>query len=63
MAKVAPAEFVRQVRQEALKVTWSSKKETVMSTVMVMVMVGLASLFFLVVDWVILSVVQSILGF
>lgn len=63
MARIAPAEFIRQVRQEALKVTWSSRKDTIVSTVMVLILVLIASAFFLVVDWAILSVVQAILGF
>ena len=63
MAKVAPSEFIKQVKQEALKVTWSTRKEVVVSSVMVLIMVLIASMFFLVVDWAILSVVQAILGF
>ncbi len=42
--------FFRQVRQEVAKVTWPSRKETGISTVMVFVMVVLASVFFLLVD-------------
>ena len=41
---------MRQVRQEANKVTWPSRTETIQSTVMVMVMVVLAALFFFVID-------------
>ena len=50
MAKVGPAEFFRQVRQETSKVTWPSRKETTITTAMVFVMVTVAALFFLVVD-------------
>ena len=50
MAKTNPAQFVRQVRQEANKVTWPTRKET-----------GFA-LFFLAVDGVIAFLVQLILG-
>jgi preprotein translocase subunit SecE len=50
MAKVTPGQFVRQVRQEGAKVTWPTRKETTISTVMVFVMVTIAALFFLVVD-------------
>ena len=39
MAKVNPAQFVQQVRQEAAKVTWPSRKETSISTIMVFVFV------------------------
>ena len=50
MARISPALFFRQVRQETAKVTWPSRKETVVSTAMVFVMVVLASVFFLLVD-------------
>ncbi|MEO5338228.1 MAG: preprotein translocase subunit SecE [Magnetospirillum sp. WYHS-4] len=50
MAKVSPGQFVREVRQEASKVTWPSRKETGISTGMVFLMVVLAALFFFVVD-------------
>ena len=50
MAKTSPVEFVQQVREEARKITWPSRKEIMISTVMVMIMVSLASVFFLVVD-------------
>ncbi len=50
MAKTSPGEFIRQVRQEASKVTWPSRKETLTTTGMVFVMVVLVALFFLVVD-------------
>lgn len=50
MAKTSPAQFLKQVRQEVAKVTWPSRRETTISTVMVFVMVVLAAVFFLVVD-------------
>ena len=50
MAKTGPAEFARQVRQETSKVTWPTRKETTITTIMVFVMVTVAALFFLVVD-------------
>ena len=56
--RTTPAQFFRQVRQEASKVTWPSRKETTITTAMVFVMVVLASLFFLVVDWVLGQLVQ-----
>jgi len=40
----------QEVRQEARKITWPSRKETMITTVMVLIMVVLASVFFLVVD-------------
>ena len=50
MAKTNPFEFVQQVREEAAKITWPSRRETMVSTVMVLIMVALASVFFLTVD-------------
>ncbi len=57
-----PAQFVRQVRQEANKVTWPTRKEAGIATVMVFVMVVIMSLFFLAVDSIIAFGVQLILG-
>jgi preprotein translocase subunit SecE len=50
MAKYSPAQFVQQVRQEAAKVTWPTRKETTVSTGMVFLMVVLAAVFFFLVD-------------
>ena len=50
MAKTSPIEFVQEVRDEARKIAWPSRKEVMISTVMVLIMVSLASVFFLVVD-------------
>ena len=61
MAKTSPGEFIQQVRNEAAKVTWPSRKETMITTAMVFVMVVLASLFFLVSDVVLRNVVRFIL--
>ena len=50
MAKTNPLEFLQEVRQETRKITWPSRRETMITTVMVLIMVVLASVFFLVVD-------------
>ena len=50
MAKTNPFEFVQQVRDEASKITWPSRRETMVSAVMVLIMVAVASVFFLAVD-------------
>lgn len=52
MAKNSPVEFFRQVNQERKKVTWPTRKETTVTTIMVFIMVVVASIFFLGVDWV-----------
>ncbi len=62
MARTSPGAFIRQVRQEAAKVTWPSRKETGVSTAMVFVMVTLAALFFFVVDQALAWVVRVVLG-
>ena len=62
MAKVNPAQFVRQVRQEVSKVTWPSRKETVTTTITVFAMVTLAAVFFFLVDQVISVGVKTLLG-
>jgi len=50
MAKTNPFDFLQQVRSEAAKVTWPTRKETMITTAMVFVMVLLACLFFFVAD-------------
>ena len=62
MSKVNPAHFVRQVRQEVAKVSWPSRKETGIGTLMVFIMVFLAAIFFFVVDLGLSWGVQLILG-
>ena len=53
---------MREVRQEVNKVTWPTRKETGITTVMVFIMSVLAALFFLVVDELISWLVQLVLG-
>jgi preprotein translocase subunit SecE len=62
MAKTSPTEFIRQVRQEALKVTWPTRKETLIATGMVFVMVVIMAVFFLLVDKILAFAVRLILG-
>jgi preprotein translocase subunit SecE len=50
MAKTNAAEFIQQVRQELSRVTWPTRKETMVTTAMVFVMVFVAAIFFFVVD-------------
>jgi preprotein translocase subunit SecE len=60
--RTTPAQFFRQVRLEVSKVTWPTRKETMITTAMVFVMVVLASLFFLAVDWVLGTLVNLLFG-
>ena len=62
MAKISPFKFLQEVRAEADKVTWPTRRETLITTIMVFVMVAVASIFFLVADQVIRIVITFILG-
>ncbi|HMD66011.1 MAG TPA: preprotein translocase subunit SecE [Stellaceae bacterium] len=62
MVKTSPIEFFQQVRQEVSRVTWPSRKETVVTTAMVFVMVFIAAVFFFVVDQMFSAGVRLIFG-
>jgi len=62
MAKTSPGQFVRQVRQELTKIVWPSRRETMVSTLMVMSMAVVASIFLFLVDTVFSLGIQSVLG-
>ena len=62
MAKTSAAEFVQQVRQEMARVTWPTRKETLVTTAMVFVMVFIAAAFFFVVDQVFSLGVRTVFG-
>jgi preprotein translocase subunit SecE len=62
MARTNPFEFLQQVRTEVSKVTWPTRKETVITSIMVLVMVLAAALFFLAVDQVLSLLVSVVLG-
>ncbi len=62
MARPSVGEFVRQVRQEVSKVTWPTRTETIQSTLMVVVMVAFAAVFFFLVDIVLAELVQLALS-
>ena len=61
MAKTNPFEFFQQVRQETTKVTWPSRRETMITTIMVLILSTLAAIFFLGVDAVLKWVIDLIL--
>jgi preprotein translocase subunit SecE len=62
MAKVSPFKFLQEVREETAKVTWPTRKETMITTAMVFVMVAIASIFFFVADQLIRVLVTFLLG-
>ena len=63
MAKTNPAQFVRQVRQEINRITWATKRETMIASMSVFVMALIASLFLFLVDLLLSNVVQALLSF
>jgi preprotein translocase subunit SecE len=62
MPKFSPFKFLQEVRAEAQKITWPTRKETTVTTIMVFVMVLLASIFFLLADQVMRYAVSLLLG-
>ncbi|MES2097745.1 MAG: preprotein translocase subunit SecE [Pseudomonadota bacterium] len=50
MAKTTPIEFIRQVQAETKKVVWPTRRETIMTGVMVMIMTLILAIFFFVID-------------
>ena len=62
MAKVSPFKFLQEVRSETQKVTWPTRRETMITTLMVFIMSGIAAVFFFVSDQVIRYLVTLVLG-
>ena len=62
MAKTNPLQFVQQVRSEVSKVIWPTRREVVVTSIMVFIMAMLTALFFFFVDWTIRIGLQFILG-
>jgi preprotein translocase subunit SecE len=58
----SPFKFLQEVRSETAKVTWPTRRETTITTIMVFVMVALASVFFFAADQVIRILVTFVLG-
>ncbi len=59
---IKPVEYFRQVRSEVRKVTWPSRKETTVSTIMVFIMVFIAAVFLYFADQIIAFIIQMILS-
>ena len=62
MRNLKPAKFFKEVKQEGNKIVWPSRKETLITTAMVFVMVIIFSIFFLLVDNIISWAIKLILG-
>ncbi|MEL6322735.1 MAG: preprotein translocase subunit SecE [Pseudomonadota bacterium] len=61
--RTGPITFVRQVRAEGSKVTWTSRSETVTATIMVLIMSTLVALFLFAGDQIIARLVRLVTGF
>lgn len=62
MAKTSPGEFFNQVKTEAKKIVWPTRRETVMTAIMVVIMTSVLGLFFLGIDSVFGWIVSMLLG-
>jgi len=62
LAMASPFKFFQEVREETNKVTWPTRRETIITTVMVFIMAAAAAIFFLVADQLIRFVVTLVLG-
>ena len=62
MATTNPFQFIQQVRSEVSKITWPTRREVLLTTVMVFVMSAIAALIFALVDLIIRSGIQSVLN-
>ncbi len=62
MAKTNPLQFIQQVRGEVAKVVWPTRREVVLTTIMVFIMAALTAVFFSLVDMAIRFGLAQILG-
>jgi preprotein translocase subunit SecE len=62
VAKVSPGEFIRQVRTETSKVVWPSRKETITTAIMVLIMTALLAVFFFGIDSAFSAIVKWLLS-
>jgi preprotein translocase subunit SecE len=62
VAKANPGEFLRQVRAESAKIVWPTRKETVTTAIMVLIMTTLLAIFFFGVDSLFSVIVKGLLS-
>ena len=62
MARVSPGAFLNQVKTETAKIVWPTRRETLMTALMVVIMTALLAIFFFGVDTAFSSIVQALLG-
>lgn len=63
MARTNPLQYVQQVRSEVSKVVWPTRREVMLTTVMVFIMSALTAIFFAIIDIIIRSGLTGVLGF
>ncbi len=63
MAIANPVKFIQEVRAEVSKVVWPTRREVLMTTVMVFIMAVLTAIFFSLVDWIIRSGLTGVLSY
>lgn len=63
MARTNPLQFIQQTRAEVSKVVWPTRREVLLTTVMVFIMAALTAVFFALVDIIIRSGLQGVLNF
>ena len=62
MATTNPFQFIQQVRSEVSKITWPTRREVLLTTIMVFIMSAIAAVIFALVDLLIRSGIQSVLN-
>ena len=62
VARVNPGEFMNQVKVESAKIVWPTRRETVMTALMVVIMTSLLAAFFFAVDSAFSAIVHALLG-
>jgi preprotein translocase subunit SecE len=62
MARTSPFKFLQEVRTEGEKVTWPTRRETAVTTVMVFILCAVASVFFLISDQIMRLIVTFVIG-
>jgi len=60
--KTSPFKFFSQVKAETKKITWPTRKETTISTIMVFIMVTICAIFLFFTDQIVATIIQWILG-
>lgn len=62
MARTNPLQFIQQTRAEVSKIVWPTRREVVLTTVMVFIMATLTAMFFALVDILIRNGLQAVLN-